>query len=409
MGSATAWHLSKEGENVLLLEQQNEEYTFGSSFGETRICRSLGPRNDIWSYLHRRAITETEDLIKYLTIESENRHSMTDIYTTSPVTYLFYTNKKRAAERLLKAQSDPYEYASTSEEAKDKFGVVTDESSMIIREIKEHTGTINPKALISKLHQAIRLKGNEILYTKKATSVKRKGSLYEIEILDANTEKTQTLQSKKVISAAGPYTGELLKNITPYASEVITPKRAFLVFFKISKDRYHSYSTETQIKIKDFYPMLDMAPDHIFAMFEKVDDDGIPLLKIGGHFLRREISNLDDVWKQEVTKEEIEWSKKSTLDYFTFLNIPLEKEDLEFHHGYSCVYSLTESEVPIVDFLQQETGESDLTAVMLGGMSGVGAKGSMTYGKIASNLLLGKDEDEFMYQKVKSALRLNKD
>lgn len=37
MGSSTAWELSKYQQNVLLLEQQDSIYTFGSSFGEARI------------------------------------------------------------------------------------------------------------------------------------------------------------------------------------------------------------------------------------------------------------------------------------------------------------------------------------------------------------------------------------
>ena len=50
--------------------------------------------------------------------------------------------------------------------------------------------------------------------------------------------------------------------------------------------------------------------------------------------------------------------------------------------------------------------------VVLGGMSGVGAKGAMTYGLLGANLLLGKDDSEAGYQEVKTALgfeRLVKD
>ncbi|SDH52863.1 FAD-dependent oxidoreductase [Winogradskyella thalassocola] len=47
MGSSTAWELSKYQQNVLLLEQQDSIYTFGSSFGEARISRSLGPKEDV--------------------------------------------------------------------------------------------------------------------------------------------------------------------------------------------------------------------------------------------------------------------------------------------------------------------------------------------------------------------------
>ena len=54
--------------------------------------------------------------------------------------------------------------------------------------------------------------------------------------------------------------------------------------------------------------------------------------------------------------------------------------------------------------------KSSLKAV--GGMSGIGAKGSLTYGLMAANLLLEKKDTSAMYQKTKEALgsdRLLKD
>ena len=66
MGSSTAWELSKYEQNVLLIEQQDSIYTFGSSFGEARISRSLGPNQDIFSYLQQTSVKETKDLIEYL-------------------------------------------------------------------------------------------------------------------------------------------------------------------------------------------------------------------------------------------------------------------------------------------------------------------------------------------------------
>ena len=77
MGSSTAWELSKYGQNVLLLEQQDSIYTFGSSFGEARISRSLGPKEDIFSFLQQTSIKETKGLIEYLNEgEREVLHSM---------------------------------------------------------------------------------------------------------------------------------------------------------------------------------------------------------------------------------------------------------------------------------------------------------------------------------------------
>lgn len=72
--------------------------------------------------------------------------------------------------------------------------------------------------------------------------------------------------------------------------------------------------------------------------------------------------------------------------------------------GYSCVYSLTASEVPFVTNILDEEKRPDPNFIVLGGMSGVGAKGTMTYGLIGANLLLQKDKDSEMYQLTKTDL-----
>ncbi|MEP5611090.1 MAG: FAD-dependent oxidoreductase [Cyclobacteriaceae bacterium] len=405
MGSATAWQLANAGEKVLLLEQQSSEYTFGSSFGEARICRSLGPKNDIWSYLHRRALTETETLIAFLNTNDQEPHAMEDIYSDSPVTYILHTDKREVVSRMLRQQPDTYECSYTPEEAIEKFDVLVPPNQIVIQEYRKYTGTINPKALIKKLHTGILLKGGEVRYRHEVRNVKRKTNSYVVEVLNLENETIEVLESKKIVSAAGPYTGDLLKKVAPEFSRLITPKRVFLAFLKINKEKFLSYSADQKQKIFNFYPLIDLGPDHIFSMIEEKDEDQNPLIKIGGHFRRDDIESLDKVWTMDLSKEEIDFGKKGVLEYFKFLNIPLHAEELTFKKGYSCVYSLTKSEVPIVSNLPQEDGVLDPNAVLLGGMSGVGAKGSLTYGLIATDLLLGRDEDDFMYQKVREALR----
>jgi hypothetical protein len=80
--------------------------------------------------------------------------------------------------------------------------------------------------------------------------------------------------------------------------------------------------------------------------------------------------------------------------------------------GYSCVYSLTSSEIPYVTNILDNATTVDSSFVLIGGMSGVGAKGSLTYGLLAADLLLNKTDNSAMYQKTKAALgveRLKKD
>ncbi len=401
MGSSTGWELSKNGQKVLLLEQQDSIYTFGSSFGEARISRSLGPKHDIFSYLQQMSIAETKGLIVYLN-ESENgkRHSMDDIYRTSPVTYIRYKSQEEEVNLLLEDQEDQYEYAPDREHARMLFGMEIPDSVMIIREYKEYSGTLNPKALISKLHMGMVYAGSTILYNEKVISLKKVNTLYEIQIENTKTGKRRTILSKKMVAAAGPYNGALVEMIAPHFKRLITPKRLFLAFLKIDPAIYNSLSNEQKDRIKQSYPVADINSDIFYSMIENYDENGVPILKVGGHFLRTDIHDLDEVWKQELDMQEIEWSKENTLNYLRMLDLPVQDEDLQFIRGYSCVYSLTESEIPYVTNTITNNMEVDSTFVLVGGMSGVGAKGSLAYGFIASNLLLNKTDSSAMYQKT---------
>ncbi len=405
MGSSTAWELSKYGQNVLLLEQQDSIYTFGSSFGEARISRSLGPKEDIFSFLQQTSIKETKGLIEYLNEgEREVLHSMQDIYRTSPVTYIYTQSQINEVEELLDGQLDKYEYASTKEEAKETFGMKISDTTMVIREYKQYTGTLNPKVLIKKLHLGIRKSGNRINYSQKVTSLKKEDGIYKIKIIDNKTGTNKTILSKKVVAAAGPYNGILVKDIAPYFSDLISPKRLFLSFLKIKSDKYDMLTSEQKNRLITSYPVAYLNSEIFYSMIEKFDSDQRPLLKVGGHFLRTEIKELDEVWAMQLTEQEIQWSKENTADYLDKLDLPIKSSDLEFDKGYSCVYSLTESEIPYVTHGFKNISDIDSSFVLVGGMSGIGAKGSLAYGLFAADLILDNKNDSFMYQKAKSAL-----
>jgi glycine/D-amino acid oxidase-like deaminating enzyme len=405
MGSSTAWELSKNGEKVLLIEQQDSVYTFGSSLGEARISRSLGPKNDIFSFLQKRSVAETKELIEYLNqAEPGEKHSMEDIYRTSPVSYIRYKSQQEAINLLLEEQEDKYEYAPDRESARKLFGMEVPDSVRIIREYKEYSGTLNPGVLISKLHKGITSSGNRIRYNERVISLKRKDSHYEVLIENTKTGEPETIISKKVVAAAGPYNGELVKEVAPYFQELITPKRLFLAFLRIKPAVYNNLSLEQKDQIEKSYPVADIDSEIFYSMIENYDDNGMPILKVGGHFLRTTISDLNEVWKMELDEQEIEWSKTNTLEYLRMLNLPIQDEDLQFVRGYSCVYSLTDSEIPYVTNAVSSEMEIDPNFILVGGMSGIGAKGALSYGLMASNLLLGKNDTSLVYQKAMQAL-----
>ena len=405
MGSSTAWELSKYGQDVLLLEQQDSIYTFGSSFGEARISRSLGPTKDIFSYLQQTSVIETKNLIDFLNDGAlEELHTMEDIYTTSPVTYVYSKSQLHEVEELVDGQTIKYEYTSNSEEAREKFGMKISDTTMVVREYKQYSGTLNPKVLIEKLHKAIRKSGNSIDYNQKVTSLKKEDGIYEIKITDTKTGTNKIVLSKKVVAAAGPYNGTLLKDIAPYFGSLISPKRLFLSFLKINSDTYQILTIDQKKKLKESYPVAYLNSEIFYSMIEEYDEEDSPLLKVGAHFLRTDIEDLDEVWSMDLTAQEIKWSKENTADYLAKLDLPIKFSDLEYVRGYSCVYALTASEVPYVAHAIKNETAIDSSFVLIGGMSGVGAKGSLAYGLVAADLVLGKESDSFMYQKSKSAL-----
>jgi len=405
MGSSTAWELSKYGQNVLLIEQQDSIYTFGSSLGEARISRSLGPKGDIFSYLQQTAVRETRHLIDYLNEgETKALHAMEDIYTTTPVTYIYSKSQLNEVKALLDGQTVNYEYASNKKEAEEKFGMNIPDTTMVIREFKEYSGTLNPKILIKKLHKAISKAGNSIVYNQKVNSLKKEEGIYKIEITDTKTGTNKTILAKKVVAAAGAYNGTLMKDIAPYFSRLISPKRLFLSFLKIKASKYDMLTSEEKNRLNFSYPVAYLNAEIFYSMIEKYDNNQRPILKVGGHFLRTDIKELDEVWAMELTAQEIQWSKENTADYLSKLDLPIEFSDLEFERGYSCVYSLTGSEVPYVSHVIINNKEVDSSLVLIGGMSGIGAKASLAYGLMAADLACGKDNTSYMYQKAKSAL-----
>lgn len=415
MGSAAAWHLSNKNTSLILLEKQDSLYTEGSSLGQARIARSNNRSADLWSYLHNRSVSEVQVLIEYLnSTGSEDTFRMNDIYTTSPVTYVGRISILDQLMSSLKRQKVAYEIAANPIEAREIFDVYLPHDVLIQREYNLHSGTINPENLISLLHKAIRKKGNRIQYNMKVTNIQydQRNQIYRISYIDEKNKTAHEITSKKVVAAVGPYTGTLLSEIAPYMDELITPKRVFLVYLKIKNEVYDRLSDKNKRKLKEFYPVINSASGtregSFFSMIEYYDENNYPVIKIGGHFQRSDIVDLDSIWSAEITPREVEWSKSNTHGYLQLLRIPLDYNDLEVVKGYSCVYSLTESEVPLVAPLVTEDMEAINNFIVMGGMSGVGAKGAMTYGLIAANLLTGEDEPDTSYQNAVSALGLNR-
>ncbi len=393
MGSSTAWHLSATGLSVLLLEQQGSIYTYGSSMGDARIARSNNRGDDIWSYLHNRSVEEADKLITYLNEKGDgSNYQMEDLYTTSPVTYAGRSTIYPGLHASLERQEVNYKLAKTPQEAMELFGVTLKDSVLLVREYNKYSGTLNPQKLIQYLQLGAKRKGVELQYNSQVTQLSAtENGGYQVQVRNLNTGDSQLLKARKVVSAAGPYTGQLLKNINSNITSLINPQRVFLAYLKIKPEKYHRLSPMKKDQLLAAYPVINSSEGgrmgSFFSMIEYFDEEGVPTFKIGGHFQRSDIPDLDKVWEKELTSAEIAFGYHNTLKYLVANNVPIDSTDLEYTHGYSCVYSLTKTEVPYVSYIPDEEGQNREDLVALCGLSGVGAKGAMTYGLMAAKLV----------------------
>ena len=405
MGCSAAWKIAEQNEKVLLVEQQATNYTNGSSFGAARISRSLGPKKDIFSFVHNRTVREVENLIHFLNEnKSSRKHQMEDIYSTSPVSYLYSKDQYEAIDKLrYKKQRKDYRRAS-GDAAFRKFGVTLKPDQVLVREYRQYSGTINPEELLKKLRLGIKQKGGQIKYNHKVISLIKKEDYFETEVVNTKTNKSQIIQSKKVVVAAGPYTVSVLKDFAPYFNRILTPKRVLLSYFKISEERYQQLS-EAEIKnMLAAQPMFSQLGKEYYSMIEKMEKKGSPLFKAGGHQIRRNIIDLDKVWDYEPPKKELKWIKKKFRKSLEMLEIFLKKKEIECTSYRNCVYSVTKTQVPLVTNIFNEYGSLDKNIIVIGGMSGVGAKGCLGYGVIGANLILGKKgESSKIYRKAAKA------
>ncbi|MGI9203563.1 MAG: NAD(P)/FAD-dependent oxidoreductase [Woeseiaceae bacterium] len=405
MGSSTAWQLARSGQKVLLLEKQKAVYTQGSSFGEARISRSLGPPGDIWSYMHNRTVADARELVDLLKQHGESV-DMNDIYSTSPVNYVRHESRLDSLA-YLPEQQDRYELATTPEQALERFGLTLPDDAFIVREYKDYSGTIDPSAVISLTHRATTLLGGRVAYGRHVTRLSRTTDGFELSVTDVASGRTEQLTVEKVVSAAGPYTGELLREVAPEFDKLITPKRVYLAFFEVTPQFWNTLSPPEQLGLRNLFPSINSTVPNrgagSFSMIERFTDHGTPIIKIGGHFQRSDIQDLDAVWQASLSDAETKWARESLLRHLSLLGIRLTSDHLRLDSGYSCVYSLTTSEVPYVTNAPMPDGRPDMGLVVIGGLSGVGAKGALAYGAIATDLALNRSETDADYLAAREA------
>ncbi len=285
-------------------------------------------------------------------------------------------------------------------EAWEKFKMrVKDE--IVIREYKEFSGTVNPRALIKALHQGIKNCGGTIRYDSEIRSIERLAAGYRITLC-ASAGEERFIESEKLVIAAGPHNGRILENLLPSFRELLTPTRMFLAFFKMNGEMFATLPEEAKAKFTSGFPVAKFDNQVFYAMVEKYAHDGSPVIKVGGHNRRFELKQIS--WNERMPESEIAWCKDHLLSYLTKLGFSFAQEDWDCMCTYSCIYTLSNNEVPYVTNVLHQDQSIDPNAVVIAGLSGIGAKGSLAYGKFAADLLTGTNDPAYMYQKCKSAM-----
>jgi glycine/D-amino acid oxidase-like deaminating enzyme len=244
----------------------------------------------------------------------------------------------------------------------------------------------------------ITLSGGQIRYEEAVTKITRDSASYTISCGDTR------IQCRQLVSAAGPFTSTLLRNIAPEFQDIVQAKRVPLAYFKPKEASYSRLSNAQKHRLRDAYPMSTMDSPSYFTMIERWEDDR-PVIKMGGHWMRSDIHDLDTVWDQELSNEEKQTFLEQTVHYLQSNRLPLDADDLEYVQGYSCVYTLTEDEVPTVRNALLPDGSADPNFIVIAGLSGRGANGTLGYGLLATDLLCGRSGDTSpMYVKSRKVL-----
>jgi len=406
MGCAAAWELSKAGEKVILLEAQSEEYSTGSSIGNSRITRCLEHQGSILSYLQILSIQKSKELISFLNTQQVSAdHTMEEIYKTFPVTSIYEKNTQSNSVDSLVYDENLCDYLIAEKaEALEKLAISIDETEIIFQEYKEYSGIFNPKKLIEKLRLGIKLSSNEILYQHKVVDLVKNENGYSIEVLDEAQNKTSTLKAAKVIVASGAWSAEILKNIAPYFRKLLKPKSVFNSYFKINDRVYNGFSKDQRDKIVSFMPIFYRYTDRFYAMIDNFNVDESPIFKTGCDAFQRRIKQIDEAWDLEPSPEVVAKNKNHLHYYFKMLNISIDLNDIELIENKACVYTISTNEKPFVTQLISTNNHIDENAVVIAGLSGLGAKGSLGYGYVATQLLLKNIDKDPMFLKTMDEL-----
>ena len=359
MGYCTAWQLClRYGLRVVLVDKkQGHTEEHFSSRGASRMTRSLGSEDDVLSLIHCSSVNE----VKAFVASKQSTLTLSDIYQTAPLHYIFPDEQTTPTTIFGIPEGDLPEHCSWTKSS----------PSSILTERRECTGTLNPEALLRGLRSAFKEMGGVV----------RVSTVIGVEVAEGVKVTVQEEGTVDVIASQHMvWCGGAFPPPEKVPSELLSihaktsPMRVPLFFF-----RFFGCSSQ----LHESLPAVHFTEQLAYIMKDAQEEE---VIKIGFHHLREKIpeAGIDAVWAKGVTTEEIAMAEKAVKGHLALMGVAGE---VGFVSGVSCVYSMTDSGVPLVANVTTKSGCSRVTYV--GGMSGVGAKGCMAYGRIAAHLSRG--------------------
>lgn len=347
MGSAAAYHLSKTGRKILVLDQYAPPHRFGSSHGESRIIREAYFESPLYVPLIQQAYQLWDDLEK----ESGKKLFL-------KTGGLMLGNKERrvfqgASTSALKYHV-PYEYLD-SPAIKKRFPAFKPSDDTVAL-FEQNAGILFPEECINSQLQLAKRNGVSFYFDETVASIQSKNEGVEIV-----TDKGQ-YNADKVIVSAGAWLAELF----PELRLPLSVKRQVLFWFKCTGVNAENF-------LPEHFPVYiwEHEANKIFYGFPDLGDG----LKIAIHHGGR-LTTAKTI-DRNVSQEEI--------NEVTILLERFFDAKVTFDRSAVCMYTNTPDENFIIDY-----HPSNKNIILVSACSGHGFKFSSAIGKLLCDMIIEK-------------------
>jgi sarcosine oxidase len=345
MGSSAAYHLSKTGKKILVLDRFTPPHNLGSSHGQSRIIREAYFESPVYVPL----VQEAYELWYQLEKESNKR-----LLLKTGGLMLGTMDSKVVQGALLSAQTYdlPYEYLSSNEIKKrfPNFNPTNDTVGIY----EKNAGILFPEECIETNLQLAKNSNVTFRYDEIVTRIRYNNN--EVEIV---TNKEKYTVAKAIVSA-----GAWLNELFPDLHLPLVVARQVLFWFKCRKEDSKKF-------LPGDFPVYIWQPEKekIFYGFPDLGDG----IKIAIHHGGKQTN--PNAIDRQVTDEEISEMVSVTKHYFDV--------QISFNYSAICMYTNTPDEDFIIDYYP-----ANKNIIIASPCSGHGFKFSSAIGKLLCDMAL---------------------